>query len=126
MTDLGAVEFDGRRGDRRGVVVVAGPKQLPRDRVVLLLAQCRDPYALRLQQLLRLPVASSRQHPHLPLVVPDRFDLHRVNGGHPHTLPLPATYVIDQTGTVRWAFADTDYTKRAEPADIIAALDALR
>ncbi|MGP4088641.1 peroxiredoxin-like family protein [Streptomyces sp. KR55] len=54
------------------------------------------------------------------------FDLHRVNGGHPRTLPLPATYVIDQTGTVRWAFADTDYTKRAEPADIIAALDALR
>lgn len=54
------------------------------------------------------------------------FDLRRVNGGHPRTLPLPATYVIDQTGTVRWAFADTDYTKRAEPAHIIAALDALR
>lgn len=54
------------------------------------------------------------------------FDLHRVNGGHPRTLPLPATYVIDQTGTVRWAFADTDYTKRAEPAHIVAALDALR
>ncbi|WP_329119449.1 peroxiredoxin-like family protein [Streptomyces sp. NBC_01465] len=54
------------------------------------------------------------------------FDLHRVNGGHPRTLPVPATYVIDQSGTVRWAFADTDYTKRAEPADILAALDALR
>ncbi|WP_405937553.1 AhpC/TSA family protein [Streptomyces sp. NBC_00726] len=54
------------------------------------------------------------------------FDLHRVNGGHPRTLPVPATYVIDQNGTVRWAFADTDYTKRAEPADIIAALDTLR
>ncbi|MEU8472463.1 peroxiredoxin-like family protein [Streptomyces sp. NPDC029006] len=53
------------------------------------------------------------------------FDLQRVNGGHPRTLPLPATYVIDGTGTIRWAFADTDYTKRAEPADIITALDAL-
>jgi peroxiredoxin len=53
------------------------------------------------------------------------FDLQRVNGGHPRTLPLPATYVIDRDGTIRWAFVDTDYTTRAEPADIIAALDAL-
>jgi len=53
------------------------------------------------------------------------FDLQRVNGGHPRTLPLPATYVIDRTGTIRWAFADTDYTTRAEPSDILAALDAL-
>ncbi|MDQ0904245.1 peroxiredoxin [Streptomyces canus] len=54
------------------------------------------------------------------------FDLQRVNGGHPRTLPLPATYVIDRDGTIRWAFVDPDYTTRAEPADIIAALDALR
>ncbi|MER6953430.1 peroxiredoxin-like family protein [Streptomyces sp. NPDC000618] len=53
------------------------------------------------------------------------FDLQRVNGGHPRTLPLPATYVIDREGVIRWAFVDTDYTKRAEPADILAALDAL-
>ncbi|MFF9351270.1 peroxiredoxin-like family protein [Streptomyces sp. NPDC014734] len=53
------------------------------------------------------------------------FDLQRVNGGHPRTLPLPATYVIDRDGTIRWAFVDTDYTARAEPADILAALDAL-
>jgi peroxiredoxin len=53
------------------------------------------------------------------------FDLQRVNGGHPRTLPLPATYVIDRTGTIRWAFVDTDYTRRAEPADILAALDLM-
>ncbi|GAA2474329.1 peroxiredoxin-like family protein [Streptomyces longisporus] len=53
------------------------------------------------------------------------FDLQRVNDGHPRTLPLPATYVIDRNGTIRWAFVDTDYTTRAEPADILAALDAL-
>jgi peroxiredoxin len=53
------------------------------------------------------------------------FGLQRVNGGHSRTLPLPATYVIDRDGTVRWAFVDPDYTKRAEPADILAALDAL-
>ncbi|GAA2793509.1 peroxiredoxin-like family protein [Saccharopolyspora taberi] len=53
------------------------------------------------------------------------FDLQRVNAGHARTLPLPATYVIDRTGTVAWAFVDTDYSRRAEPADILAALDAL-
>ncbi|CAL9490312.1 Thiol-disulfide oxidoreductase ResA [Streptomyces sp. enrichment culture] len=53
------------------------------------------------------------------------FDLQRVNGGHPRTLPLPATYVIDRDGVIRWAFADTDYVNRAEPADVLAALDAL-
>jgi peroxiredoxin len=53
------------------------------------------------------------------------FDLQRVNGGHPRTLPLPATYVIDRDGVIRWAFVDTDYTTRAEPADILDALDTL-
>lgn len=53
------------------------------------------------------------------------FDLQRVNAGHSRTLPLPATYVIDRHGTISWKFVDTDYTKRAEPADILAALDSL-
>lgn len=53
------------------------------------------------------------------------FDLQRVNDGHPRTLPLPATYVIDRDGVIRWAFVNADYTTRAEPADILAALDAL-
>ncbi|MCX4452390.1 AhpC/TSA family protein [Streptomyces sp. NBC_01728] len=53
------------------------------------------------------------------------FDLQGVNDGHPRTLPLPATYVIDRAGTIRWNFVNTDYTTRAEPADILAALKAL-
>ncbi|MEU9213671.1 peroxiredoxin-like family protein [Streptomyces sp. NPDC048415] len=53
------------------------------------------------------------------------FDLQRVNAGHPRTLPLPASYVIDRAGVIRWAFVDADYTARAEPADILAALDSL-
>ena len=53
------------------------------------------------------------------------FDLQRVNGGHPRTLPLPATYVISRDGEIRWAFVSTDYTTRAEPADILDALAAL-
>ncbi|GAA4081823.1 hypothetical protein GCM10022233_73580 [Streptomyces shaanxiensis] len=53
------------------------------------------------------------------------FDLQRINTGHPRTLPMPATYVIDRAGTIRWSFVDTDYTGRAEPSDILAALDSL-
>ncbi|MFD8767215.1 peroxiredoxin-like family protein [Streptomyces mirabilis] len=53
------------------------------------------------------------------------IDLDRANGGHTRTLPLPATYIIDRQGTIRWAFVNTDYTTRAEPADILAALDAI-
>lgn len=53
------------------------------------------------------------------------FDLERVNAGHSRTLPLPATYVIDGTGTIRWAFVDTDYKVRAEPSDILTALDQM-
>jgi peroxiredoxin len=53
------------------------------------------------------------------------FDLARVNGGYARTLPLPATYVIDREGVIRWAFVDPDYTRRAEPTDVLRALDAL-
>lgn len=53
------------------------------------------------------------------------FDLERVNAGHARTLPLPATFVIAPDGAIAWAFVDADYTKRAEPADILAALDKL-
>ncbi|MCD9877823.1 peroxiredoxin-like family protein [Streptomyces guryensis] len=65
--------------------------------------------------------------PHDLAAVYDRlgFDLQRVNGGHPRTLPLPATHVIDRDGVIRWSFVDTDYTTRAEPADILAALDSV-
>jgi hypothetical protein len=48
--------------------------------------------------------------------------LQRVNGGHPRTLPLPATYVIAPDGLIAWSFVNTDYTRRAEPADILTAL----
>jgi peroxiredoxin len=41
-------------------------------------------------------------------------------------LPVPATFVIDTSGIVLWAFMDVDFTRRAEPDDILAALAALK
>jgi peroxiredoxin len=40
-------------------------------------------------------------------------------------LPLSATYVVGRDGKVTYAFLDADYKKRAEPADVLAALDRL-
>jgi len=57
----------------------------------------------------------------------DRFgiDLEKYNGEGRWELPVPATYVVGQDGTVRVGQADPDYTVRMEPADIIAALRRL-
>ncbi len=40
-------------------------------------------------------------------------------------LPAPATYVIDRDGVIRWAFADWDYKKRADPDLVIAEVRKL-
>ena len=53
------------------------------------------------------------------------IDLPATNGDDSFELPVPATYVIDSGGTIRWAHVDLDYTKRAEPADVLKALDDL-
>ena len=53
------------------------------------------------------------------------IDLPKANGDQTFELPLPATYVIDQDGTIRFAHVELDYTQRAEPRDILAALAKL-
>ncbi len=45
-----------------------------------------------------------------------------INGEDSWTLPLPATFVISQDGTIKYAWADEDYTLRAEPAEVIQNL----
>ena len=53
------------------------------------------------------------------------IDIPSANGDETFELPIPATYVIDQAGVIRAAHVDKDYTKRMEPADIVAALKEL-
>jgi peroxiredoxin len=53
------------------------------------------------------------------------LDLIEYNGPGRNVLPAPGTFVIDRDGIVRAMQADTDYTKRMEPADVIRALEAL-
>lgn len=51
-----------------------------------------------------------------------RLELPEINGDDSWELPLAATYVIGTDGKVAYAFVDADYTRRAEPADIIEAI----
>ena len=53
------------------------------------------------------------------------FDMNAYNGDKSNELPLAATYVIDTDGIIKYAYLDADYKKRAEPDDIIEALNKL-
>jgi len=54
------------------------------------------------------------------------FDLHGFNGDESDELPLAATYVIAQDGTIVYTFLDAEYRNRAEADDILAALDSIK
>jgi peroxiredoxin len=48
------------------------------------------------------------------------------NGEESYELPVPATYVVDTKGVIRFANVDVDFmTGRAEPQAVIAALEAI-
>jgi len=49
-------------------------------------------------------------------------DLPAYNGDESWELPMPGTFVVDKTGTVRLAFIDADYTRRLEPQAIVECL----
>ena len=53
------------------------------------------------------------------------IDLEASNGESSWTLPVPGSYVIDTNGTIRYASADADYTRRPEPEETAEALEAL-
>lgn len=53
------------------------------------------------------------------------LDLEKSQGNDKWELPLAATYVIGQDGTVLYSFVEADYTRRAEPQEIIDLLNRL-
>ncbi len=54
------------------------------------------------------------------------LDVPKHNGDDSWTLPLPARYIIDRDGIVRYAQVDVDYTIRPEPEHTLAALRQLQ
>ena len=53
------------------------------------------------------------------------LDVAAFNGKGRRGLPVPGTFVIDKAGIVRSAFADTNYKKRMEPAEILKVVQDL-
>jgi peroxiredoxin len=51
--------------------------------------------------------------------------LEAYNGDSSWELPMPAIYVVDQSGIISFAHVDADYTRRLEPRELLAALAAL-
>lgn len=53
------------------------------------------------------------------------IDIPASNGDESFTLPVPASYIIGQDRTVHYHFINADYTRRVEPAALLAELDRL-
>ncbi len=52
-------------------------------------------------------------------------NLEAINGDATWRLPVPATYVLKPDGVIAAAWIDGDFRNRAEPGEILAALDAI-
>lgn len=52
-------------------------------------------------------------------------DLPMLNGNGRWVLPVPATYLIDRQGRIRFAHIEADYRERAEPESVLAALSGM-
>jgi peroxiredoxin len=54
------------------------------------------------------------------------LDLTRLYGNPSWFLPVPATFVVDTGGTIRFAYVDPDFRVRADPGDVVKAVEAAR
>lgn len=58
----------------------------------------------------------------LPIYRQFGIDVAAHNGDENFELPVPATYIATPDGEIVYAFADADYTKRAEPSEVVSVL----
>lgn len=54
------------------------------------------------------------------------IDIPASNGDDSFTLPVPATYIVGKDRVVLYRFINVDYTRRVEPALLVAELDKLQ
>jgi peroxiredoxin len=50
------------------------------------------------------------------------IDIPAYNGDDSFVLPVPASYVVDSDGIIRFHFVNVDYTRRLEPDDLLRVL----
>jgi peroxiredoxin len=82
---------------------------------------CDVDYAVGLQfgVVFQVPEASRRR------LAEDGIDLPERHGSGGWMIPMPATFVADRDGIIRYAFAEGDFTRRAEPDTIVGVLQGL-
>jgi peroxiredoxin len=74
---------------------------------------------------LQFGVVFRAPEPYRALLRSRGVDLADRHGNPGWFIPIPATFVVDRAGAVRYAFTDIDFTYRAEPDTIVEALRAL-
>ncbi|MBU2919761.1 AhpC/TSA family protein [Winogradskyella psychrotolerans] len=53
------------------------------------------------------------------------LDLKKINNGNASILPIPATFIVDTDGIIKWNYVNVDYRTRSEPDEIIEVLKNL-
>lgn len=54
------------------------------------------------------------------------IDVEKASGRKHHQIAVPAVFVIDKKGIIRWVYVNEDYKARAKLKDILKALDGLK
>jgi peroxiredoxin len=114
--------------DRRGVALIAVSPQTPdgslsmQEKNDLAFAVLSDPgnHLARSVGILTAPAEQARAA-QLQL----GLDLEAVNADGTIAIPIPTVLIFDPDLTIRWVDVHPDYTTRSEPAEILAALDAI-
>lgn len=60
-----------------------------------------------------------------PLYKKMGIDIPEHNGDESFELPIPATYIVNQSGEIIYSYVNPDYTKRAEPSKIVEFLKSV-
>jgi peroxiredoxin len=113
---------------RRGVKLVAVSPQAPdgslstREKNELTFTVLSDP-ANQVAKALGILTAPSTEARAAQLEL--GLDLTTVNADGTTGLPMPTTVILDPEHVVRWVDVHPDYTTRSEPAQVLAALDAI-
>jgi peroxiredoxin len=51
--------------------------------------------------------------------------LEALNGDDSYEVPIPATYLLDQDLSIRYAYASVNFTERAEPRDLLTEVEKI-
>lgn len=62
----------------------------------------------------------------LPIYKKYGIELEKSQGNKNNELPMPGTYVVDKEGTIKYAFFDADYTKRAPANEVLKECQKLK